>query len=105
MLWDYRNEKEVMQLAANDCGINDLAVSPDGRMLASAHRDRSIRFWDLRTGQLMATIAEGVGWVKTLAYAPDGRRIAFGGQSGVVQFLKLDEQSMPEGAGRSVKLG
>ena len=66
----------------NARGINDLAVSPDGRILASADRDRSIRFWDMQTGSSRRRIVDGVGWVKTLAYAPDGRRIAFGGKRG-----------------------
>ena len=68
VLWDYRRGTEPRHLASNDTGVNDLAVSPDGCILASANRDGSIRFWDLLTGQLKATVIDGVGWVKTLAY-------------------------------------
>ncbi|MGC8643285.1 MAG: WD40 repeat domain-containing protein [Isosphaeraceae bacterium] len=105
ILWDYRGGRVCLHLGSNAFGVNDLAVSPDGRTLASADQDRSIRFWDMRTGQLRATLADGVGWVRILAYAPDGRTIVFGGQSGAVQVLDLSQRSLPEAARRVGKMG
>ncbi len=75
-------------------GNNSLAFSSDGRLMASADKDRTIRFWDTTTGELKRTLKDGVGWVKTLAFSPDGRRIAFGGTNGRIQFRNLD----PEGS-------
>jgi WD40 repeat protein len=101
ILWDFRSRTERLRFAENrQDGSNVLAISPNGRVLASADKDRSIRIWDMETGALKAALHEGVGWVKTLAFSPDGSRIAFGGQSGIVQFRKLDRDSKPIVAGR-----
>jgi WD40 repeat protein len=81
--------------------VNALAVSPDGRTLASADVDQSISFWDMPTGKLKARIHEGVGWVKTLAFSPDGRRIAFGGRDCTVQLRELEELGLVAGSNRS----
>jgi len=100
-LWDRQTGKRLMQLSENETGVNALVVSPDGRTLASADVDQSIRLWDLASGKLMARIHDGVGWVKTLAFSPDGRRIAFGGRDGSVQIRDLDSASLPGESSRS----
>jgi WD40 repeat protein len=97
ILWDFRSGTESLRFTENRDGTNALAISPNGRVLASADKDRSIRIWDMETGGLKATLHEGVGWVKTLVFSPDGSRIAFGGQSGIVQFRKLDRHGTPAG--------
>ena len=73
-------------------GNNALAVSPDGKILASADQDLRIRLWDLVTGQLKGTLQDAVGWVRTLAFSPDSRRIAYSGRNGLVQFRELDAE-------------
>jgi WD40 repeat protein len=94
-LWEPNGGSPRMRLSDNNAGNNVLVVSPDGRTLASADQDESIRLWDLASGKLKATIHDGVGWVRTLAFSPDGRQIAFGGRGGTVQFRNLDLEGTP----------
>src|SRR5262249_39845280 len=55
-------------------GINDVAISSDGRRLATASDDHTARLWDLATGQ--SQVLEGhtdEAW--TVQVSPDGRRL------------------------------
>jgi WD40 repeat protein len=88
-LWDLETCSPRLTLSDNMAGTNSLAFSCDGRMMASADKDKTIRFWDTATGQLDGTMKDGVGWVKTVAFSPDGKRIAFGGSTGRIQFRDL----------------
>jgi len=102
-LWDLQTGKRVLQFSDNPDGVNALALSPDGRTLASADVDQSIRFWDVMTGRLQSRIHEGVGWVKTLVFSPDGRRIAFAGRDCAIQMRDLEAAlaSAADGSNRS----
>jgi WD40 repeat protein len=89
-LWDMETGRCLVRFSDNPEGVNALAVSPDGRTLASADVDESIRLWDVTTGKLKVRIHEDVGWVKALAFSPDGRRIAFGGRDSTVRVRLLE---------------
>ncbi len=88
-LWDVQTGNPRLPLSDNRAGNNTLAFSADGRVMASADQDSTIRFWNTRTGELEETLQDGVGWVKTLAFSPDGRQIAFGGSNGSIQLRSL----------------
>jgi WD40 repeat protein len=55
-----------------------LAISADGRTVASASRDDTIRLWDIATGQLLAILEGHEGDVMSVAFSPDGSRLASG---------------------------
>ena len=54
----------------------DVALSSDGRRLASASVDRSVRVWDVESGEPLATLLAHTATVGTLAFSPDGNRLA-----------------------------
>lgn len=53
-----------------------IAVSFDGKTLASGGDDNTIKLWNLRTGELLHTLAGESGRVLTIALSPDGRTLA-----------------------------
>jgi WD40 repeat protein len=55
-----------------------LALSPDGRLLATTGADFSIHIWDVETGKL-AHAASGQYTPTVIAFSPDSRRVAVNG--------------------------
>ncbi len=64
-----------------DFGVSDdaffaVAWSPDGKKLASAGADRTIRVFDIATGKEELSIEDHADWVMGLAFSPDGTKLA-----------------------------
>jgi WD40 repeat protein len=82
--WDLSSGKRVRQFPVNRGGMLELAVAPDGRLLATlGFSDRrtprlEISLWDPATGKQVATLP-GLGDAWSMAFSPDGRRLATGG--------------------------
>jgi small GTP-binding protein len=58
--------------------INRLAWSPDGKLLASASHDATVRIWDLANGTLLRSLVGHTSTVYCVAWSPDGHRLASG---------------------------
>jgi WD40 repeat protein len=63
--------------------VRSLAFSPDGKSLASAARDYSVRLWDLSTGEHQLAGGSEHQDAYWLAFSPDGSTLAFGRHSGL----------------------
>ncbi len=58
--------------------VTSLAVSPDGRWVATATDDRVIRIWDVMTGDLVSELAGHGFHILTMAFSADGRTLFSG---------------------------
>jgi WD40 repeat protein len=56
--------------------VHAIVFSPNGQLLASASKDRSIRVWDVSTGICRSTMVGHTGWISSLGFSSDGSLLA-----------------------------
>jgi dipeptidyl aminopeptidase/acylaminoacyl peptidase len=74
LLWSADSGKFLNRFKTS-AGVNCMAFSPDGRSLAVAGMDRSLRIWEMVSGQARQTL-QTEDEVMSLAYSPDGKLFA-----------------------------
>lgn len=53
--------------------INDVKFSPDGRIIASASFDKSIKLWESNTGKYITSLRGHVQAVYSISWSADSR--------------------------------
>jgi WD40 repeat protein len=67
-------------------GVDSLAFSPDGKLLATGTAGGAIYLWDMTTEKLAATLPSSDGErISSVAFSPDGKLLAAGGLTGASQ--------------------
>lgn len=72
--------------------LYSVAISPDGRMLASAGQDQLIYLWELASGQVYQTLQGHSKSIQCVAFDPDGTRLASGSIDGTVRLWSLPKE-------------
>ncbi len=77
-LIDLSTGKERWQATAADESVKALALSPDGRILASGAGfvESDIRLWDVAAGKEIVRLQGHRVWVSALVFWPDGKTLA-----------------------------
>lgn len=106
-LWDARTGRQKLSIQQEDSIIRDLAVSPDGKLLATSlptgfvldemgEDGCAVRIWDAETGKKLHELAgrKKLKEVWRLNFSADGKRLAGVDTGGIVRVWNVDDGSL-----------
>lgn len=62
----------MTQSPQNNCGVHTIAISKNGKWLASGGYDLNIKIWNLDSQKQIANIISGQGSIRKLIFSDDG---------------------------------
>ena len=74
-----------LTLSGHTDTVEEGAFTPDGRMLATSSRDKSVKIWDTQSGALQRTLEDHSGGLGSIALSPDGKNGASDALNGPVR--------------------
>ena len=84
-VFDAATGKSLRDLKGHTDDVMALAVSPDGKQVATASMDGTCRLWDAATGETLHTMKGHETWVTSVAFSPDGKMLASTSDDGTLR--------------------
>ena len=81
---------ELRTIQGHTAPIYRVISSPNGRAIATAGIDKTVRIWERATGQLLHTLTGHTGPVLSVAFSSDGRLLASAGVDKVIKIWDAD---------------
>lgn len=84
-LWQIADGEHQLKFRSRVSWCSCVALSPDGKILASSSEDARIRLWDTETGQCLQTLEDHCDWTLAVVFNLDGTLLASSGADDTVK--------------------
>jgi serine/threonine protein kinase/tetratricopeptide (TPR) repeat protein len=88
-LWQRCNHSLRLTIRGHEAAVKSVQVSPDGKTIASAGADGTLRLWSLATGKQSAVFRGSSSRHSRLAFSPDGRTLALLAHDGTLKLWDM----------------
>ena len=92
-MWDVQKGNSVRIFAKHTAPITAVAVSPLGRVMASASADKTICLWDLGSGNCIKQMNGQDGIIHSLEFSKNGELLCSGGEDDSVRVWRVNDAS------------
>src|SRR5207237_5698111 len=84
-LWRQCQGRSLLTLQGNEGGIDALAISPDGRLLATGSTDATVRLWQTDTWRPLRILRGHKSYIWRVAFSPNGALLASTSKDGTLR--------------------
>jgi WD40 repeat protein len=95
-VWNLAGSGEKVALSGHKGSVSCVAFRSDGKLLASASADETVKFWDPGSGRLVSRLSGFRGSVQAVAFHPGGNITATADWSGAVRIWDLTLPGRPK---------
>jgi WD40 repeat protein len=94
LIWDVATRRELHRLSGHTTCINSISISSDGRKVATASCDRTVRIWNIESGALESIVFQNDTELYSVCFSPDCKSLAIGDESGRIFLCDPESQKV-----------
>jgi len=95
-VWSSGTGAQVALLQGHTNTVHAIAISFDGRFIASASSDCTVRLWSVRTYEAVSPPFEHADELYCVTFSPDRKRVACGGKDTKVYLWDIEPYTKPD---------